>query len=59
MPLASRSDRSGLGLQGIGNRLEVHGGRLELHVDPASGSEVRATLPRHPGGTGAPVSDQR
>ena len=58
MPLASRSDRSGLGLQGIRNRLEVHGGRLEVHVDPASGSEVRATLPRHPGGTGAPVSDQ-
>lgn len=44
-PLDSRTDRAGLGLQGIRNRLEVFGGSLEVHFDQGGGTELRATLP--------------
>ncbi len=59
LPLAHRTDRAGLGLQGIRNRLEVHGGHLEVHFGQASGTELRATLPLHPAGNEPPASDQR
>jgi signal transduction histidine kinase len=60
LPLASRKDLSGLGLQGIRHRLAAHGGHLDLHVDPNSGTALRAMLPAHPHMTaGPPASDQR
>lgn len=45
-----RSDRprSGLGLLGMGERVEMVGGELKIESEPGAGTRIRATLPVQP-----------
>lgn len=47
--LASSPDHS-FGLQGIEERLELVGGRLQIKSDPLQGTELLVTIPKNPAG---------
>lgn len=47
-PSVGGSDGAGLGLYIVSQLVALHGGRLDLHSEPATGTAVRCALPRSP-----------
>jgi two-component system, NarL family, sensor kinase len=49
--LSGAADHTGSGLQGMRDRLDVHGGRLEVNSEPGRGTLVIGWVPAEPIGT--------